>query len=285
MLRIITPENGWPVGTAPTGVYRQRHTATGTSPSHLDLPRKGSTNMTTTNSTSTLQPNPFDEIIHTTAEGFVTWKGRDLYPLLGCQAWEDFTLLILRARQLADNIGLRCYFKETRVNVEGDRRDWILDRNAATMVAWTADPTHPKVAEAQAYFCRPTEPHSLAQEVTNLIHGLTTLAEHAAKAPSPAVEKAGTGAVSMLKRASSLSQWRRDWLPYIRRNRLFEALVEAGALEVVKTRPTASGYHTHVYKVTHLGARHGLQDAHHVVKVVPGREEDLAEFVKSLGYW
>lgn len=241
--------------------------------------------MTTTNSTSTLQSNPFDEIAHTAANGFVTWQGSDLCPLLGCQSWRDFTLLILRARQLADNIGLRCYFKEVRVTTDVDWRDWILDRNAATMVAWTADPTHPKVAEAQAYFCKVKQPRTPAQEVGTILLELLKLVERASlKDTSPAVEKAGTKAISPLQRADSLSQWRRDYLPYVRRTRLFEALVEVGALEIVKTRRTGSDYPCRVYKVTQLGASHGLQDAHHVVKVVPGREMELLKFMESLGY-
>lgn len=84
----------------------------------------------------------------------------------------------------------------------------------------------------------------------------------------------------------TLTQWRREYMPEVPRERLFSFMVNVGALSFEQNESWQDIYgvsHSqNVYKVTELGERHGLRGFYHSVRVVPGREQDLKRFIESM---
>lgn len=123
---------------------------------------------------------------------------------------------------------------------------------------------------------------------------LTTLSERVARleaTPAPAEEKEAAPAKPAKPepkkveepKALSLSKWRTEYLPEVRRTRLFDFLVAVGAMELTGTRPGGEGANPiNMYEPTELGARHGLEAKNNAMYVAPGREQDLKNFIKSL---
>lgn len=123
---------------------------------------------------------------------------------------------------------------------------------------------------------------------------LTTLSERVARleaTPAPAEEKEVAPAKPAKPepkkveepKSLSLSKWRREHMAGVKRGRLFDFLVTAGAMELVGTRPGGERCKTvNVYEPTELGKRHGLTAKNNAMYVAPGREQDLKDFIKSL---
>ena len=123
---------------------------------------------------------------------------------------------------------------------------------------------------------------------------LTTLSERVARlesAPAPAEEKEAAPAKPAKPepkkveepKALSLSKWRTEYLPEVRRTRLFDFLVAIGAMELTGTRPGGEGANPiNMYEPTELGKRHGLEAKNNAMYVTPGREQDLKDFIESL---
>jgi len=124
-------------------------------------------------------------------------------------------------------------------------------------------------------------------ELTTLIERVTRL-EHGAEVAA-GVREAEPLAIAKpqrkrktRRRAMSLSQWRREYMPEAHRYRLFEFLVNVGALKVDGKRVSGTGSTCNVYRVTELGARHGLVGNYRTALVAPGRERDLKRFIESM---
>lgn len=123
---------------------------------------------------------------------------------------------------------------------------------------------------------------------------LTTLSERVARleaAPAPAEKKEAAPAKPAKPepkkveepKALSLSKWRREHMAGVKRGRLFDFLVTAGAMELTGTRPGGERCKTvNVYEPTELGKRHGLEAKDNAMYVTPGREQDLKDFIESL---
>lgn len=142
----------------------------------------------------------------------------------------------------------------------------------------------------------------LAREVGNAVAGamapvvseLSTLIERVTRLEHGAEVSAGVRDAKPLdvakprrkrtkrRRAMSLSQWRREYMPETPRYRLFDFLVNVGALYIDGTRSNGMGYQCNVYRVTDLGAKHGLKGSYRSALVVPGREQDLKRFIESM---
>ena len=118
---------------------------------------------------------------------------------------------------------------------------------------------------------------------------LTALSERVARlesAPSKEKDEEKTAPAKPEKKQPqemSLSKWRREHMAGVKRARLFDFLVTAGAMELAGTRPGGERCKTvNVYRATDLGKRHGLEDKNNAMYVTAGREQDLKRFIESL---
>lgn len=120
----------------------------------LHIPSKGNTL-----NTNILQDqrSPFDAIMRTDDYGNEYWSARDLAPLMGYSAWQNFETPLNRAMTAASNQGHEVginFMRSHKVAVPGKRpqADFNLTRFACYLVAMNGDPNKTEVAEAQMYF-------------------------------------------------------------------------------------------------------------------------------------
>jgi len=116
-------------------------------------------------------------------DGIEAWRARDLMPMLGYKAWQDFRNAIQRAWTSCENTdndaslhflnsdGLTPWhpnevFRDVPKNPQGGRpsEDVILTRRAAYLVAMNGDPRKTAVAFAQHYFATATRSLELLQQ-------------------------------------------------------------------------------------------------------------------------
>ena len=131
-----------------------------------------------------------------------------------------------------------------------------------------------------------SELSTLIERVTRLEHG-AEVAAGVRDAKPLAVAKPRRKRKRLTKKDHlTLTQWRREYLPEVPRERLFSFMVNVGALSFEQNESWQDIYgvsHSqNVYKVTELGERHGLRGFYHSVRVVPGREQDLKRFIESM---
>lgn len=84
------------------------------------------------------------------------------------------------------------------------------------------------------------------------------------------------------RRGTTLSQWRREYMPTMQRHQLFEFLVSVGAIRIDGIRRNAEGFESNIYRATAMGVEHGLKSVYRTVLVAPGREHDLKRFIESV---
>lgn len=79
----------------------------------------------------------------------------------------------------------------------------------------------------------------------------------------------------------TLSQWRREHMPTMKRHRLFKLLVDIGAIRINGIRRNAEGFEENLYRATDIGVQNGLKSVYRTVLVAPGREHDLRRFISA----
>ena len=110
--------------------------------------------------------SPFDAVRRVDADGRETWDARDLQRPLGYDKWERFEdaidRAILSARISGDDRGFSRVREQPRTGGR-PRVTYILDRQAAYLVAMNGDVRKPEIAAAQAYFAVRTQQAEVAQ--------------------------------------------------------------------------------------------------------------------------
>lgn len=253
-----------------------------------------------------------NDLARTNAEGNTYWSARALLPLLGYTQWSTFITIMTRTRRLASNTGMNADFapgsRKAGRGEDSEQTDWNLNAMAAFLVTLSSDPYKPEVAAAQEYFTlrvrqavaapQPGYADDTAATITSVMTAamapvmteLTALSERIARLesdPSKEKDEEKTAPAKPEKKQQpqemSLSKWRREHMAGVKRARLFDFLVTAGAMELAGTRPGGERCKTvNVYRATDLGKRHGLEDKNNAMYVTAGREQDLKRFIESL---
>lgn len=101
--------------------------------------------------------SPFDALRHVRPDGSEYWSSRELMPYYEYTRWENFSPVILRAIQTAENVGVdigaNFLFAQEVSGQRGPKREDVqLSRFGAYLVAMNGDPSKPMVAAMQAYF-------------------------------------------------------------------------------------------------------------------------------------
>lgn len=146
--------------------------------------------MTTIDLRPRVSASPFDAIKQTHPSGAERWSARDLMPLMAYSRWEDFEKITRRALASAANVGREGGFSEITEEGTGGRprANFILDREAAYLVAMNGDPNKPEVASAQAYFVSRTREAELAHADLSTPAGMLAMAEQYAAAARALVD-------------------------------------------------------------------------------------------------
>jgi len=108
-------------------------------------------------------------------KGTQYWEARELMPLLGYKAWENFERVIQKAKKACENSGniVRDHFREvTKVITAGKGashviNDLLLDRYAAYLVAQNGSSNKEEIAEAQTYFAQQTRKQEVLTQKMN----------------------------------------------------------------------------------------------------------------------
>ena len=112
----------------------------------------------------------FESIVHT-EQGIEFWFARELQPLLEYDRWENFAVLLERARQACEKSGqsaadhFRDVTKMVRVGSQAERaiEDVAITRYGCYLVAQNGDPRKEPIAFAQTYFAVQTRRQELIE--------------------------------------------------------------------------------------------------------------------------
>ena len=105
-------------------------------------------------------------------KGIEFWFARDLQILLGYLKWENFSLVIEKAKEACKNSGqnISNHFPEVRKKVkigsetEREIEDYKLTRYACYLIAQNGDPRKEEIAFAQSYFAIQTRKQELIEQ-------------------------------------------------------------------------------------------------------------------------
>lgn len=123
----------------------------------------------------------FDDIIHVSEDGEIEfWFARELQPLLGYARWENFELVIKKAKAACENAGgnIEDHFRDvTKMiklakNAEREVKEYTLTRYACYLIAQNGDPRKDEIAFAQSYFAVQTRKQEIIEDRIKLIERL-----------------------------------------------------------------------------------------------------------------
>lgn len=123
----------------------------------------------------------FDDIIHVSEDGEIEfWYARELQPLLGYARWENFELVIKKAKAACENAGgnIEDHFRDvTKMiklakNAEREVKEYTLTRYACYLIAQNGDPRKGEIAFAQSYFAVQTRKQEIIEDRIKLIERL-----------------------------------------------------------------------------------------------------------------
>lgn len=123
----------------------------------------------------------FDDIIHVSEDAEIEfWYARELQPLLGYARWENFELVIKKAKAACENAGgnIEDHFRDvTKMiklakNAEREVKEYTLTRYACYLIAQNGDPRKDEIAFAQSYFAVQTRKQEIIEDRIKLIERL-----------------------------------------------------------------------------------------------------------------
>ncbi|MEI7961601.1 MAG: BRO family protein, partial [archaeon] len=121
----------------------------------------------------------FEDFVHE-KEGVEYWFARDLQSLLGYSKWENFALVINKAKEACKNSNQNIvdHFPEVRKTIVMPKgatkqiEDFRLTRFACYLIAQNGDPHKAQIAFAQSYFAIQTRKQELIAQRINLVERL-----------------------------------------------------------------------------------------------------------------
>ena len=113
----------------------------------------------------------FEDYAHV-KEGVEYWFARDLQELLGYTKWENFKLVIEKAKEACTNSGqeIQDHFPDVRKTIAMPKgatkeiEDFMLTRYACYLIAQNGDPRKEEIAFAQSYFAIQTRKQELIEQ-------------------------------------------------------------------------------------------------------------------------
>lgn len=124
--------------------------------------------------TSGESPSDFERLKRTSSYGMDFWRARELMPLLGYDKWENFQVVMERAKTACTSVGQppHNHFRDAGNMVAigsgaiRETKDVFLTRLACYLIAQNGDSRKPQIAEAQVYFAIQTRKQELQEQST-----------------------------------------------------------------------------------------------------------------------
>jgi len=115
------------------------------------------------------------------ADGVEFWYARDLQKLLGYSKWENFAMVIEKAKEACKNSNqeVEDHFPEVRKTIPMPKgatkeiEDYMLTRYACYLIAQNGDPRKEQIAFAQSYFAVQTRKQEIIEERIALMERFT----------------------------------------------------------------------------------------------------------------